>query len=432
MRLYSVVDLITGIFEAITAFMLFDNYLEKRADVPKYLYYIGIIVLAIGINICNKFFSYNYLNLIGIAIMMILATFLYIADIKSRVLISILSLTISACSEIIILFIISLLKNVDKTEVYMNPQLRFMGIILSKALNLAIVKITCLLSHKHTMKMPLSYWVLYTTVFVITLSTIYLIFSVQVNNSFTYISVFCAIGLLYSVFIILYLYERMAIQADKLKEKELMERQFNYQVNHLKELMLAQEQISVYHDLSNHMLSLKSYMDSHNYKEGNDYLKKLMEKIDLKSDIIDTGNTVIDAVITAKQNLARNNDIDFTVHLQIPTNLQIDSSDICVVLGNALDNAIEACEKQMGRKYINMRIVYHENILSCKITNPVLPEDINNTSLKTTKQNAEDHGIGIKNIKRTLEKYKSIYRMEYDAEEFVFSFMIYDITAKSE
>lgn len=432
MIFFGFVNVLTSLFQAIVMFMLFDNYMDKRVNLPKWVYTIGVLVLAAGMQVSNYLFKYNYLNLICIIAIVFVITFLYESDIKSRITLSVVSVLIATCAEMIILFSVTLLKGVDKTEAYVNPQLMMMGIVLSKTLNLAIVRLICLCSKKCKIKISALYWWMYITVFIVVLSTIYLIFSRPDNGDYLYMSVICAIGLLYSVLIILYLYERMAIQAEKLKEKELLEQQFEAQVSHLEELVLAQEQISTFHDISNHMVSLKSYLDCHNYEEGNNYLAKLIQKTDMYSDIIDTGNTVIDAIITAKRNLARKNNIKFNVDLQIPANLLIDSSDSSVILGNALDNAIEACENIMSEKYVDMRMVYHNNSLSCKITNPASDECQYNNQLKTTKADKQNHGIGTKNIKRTLEKYKNTYRMEYDSGEFVFSFILYDIFVKPE
>lgn len=426
------IGVLTCLFQSIVAFMLFDNYMVRRIEAPKWIYIVGIIILAGGMQVSNIFLKYKYWNLLCIMGIMFFITFFYESDIKTRITLSIVMVLIATCSEMVVLSLVTLLKGVSKTEAYMNPQLKIMGIILSKTLNLAIIRIICLFSKKRTMKMSALYWWMYITVFAVSLSTIYLIFSSQDNGDKLYMPVICAIGLLYSVLITLYLYERMAVQAEKLREKELLEQQFNDQVSHLKELVLAQEQISTFHDISNHMVSVKSYLDCHNYEEGNNYLAKLINKMDLYSDVIDTGNTVIDAIITSKRNLARKNNIEFSVDLQISDNLLIDASDCSVILGNALDNAIEACEKIRGKKYINMRMVYHENTLSCKITNPAPDECKDNDELKTTKADKQNHGIGTKNIKRTLDKYNNTYRMEYDSGEFVFSFILYDIFVKPE
>lgn len=426
------ISVLTCLFQSIVSFMLFDNYMVKRTEVPKWVYIVGIIILAVGMQVSNIFLKYKYWNLLCIMGIMFFITFFYESDIKTRITLSVVMVLIATCSEMVVLSLVTLLKGVSKTEAYMNPQLKIMGIILSKTMTLAIVRMICLFSKKRTIKMSVLYWWMYITVFAVSLLTIYLIFSSQDSGDKLYMSVICAVGLLYSVLITLYLYERMAAQAEKLKEKELLEQQFNDQVSHLKELVLAQEQISTFHDISNHMVSLKSYLDCHNYDEGNAYLAKLIQKTDLYSDVIDTGNTVIDAILTSKRNLARKNNIEFNVDLQISDNLLIDSSDCSVILGNALDNAIEACERIKGKKYINMRMVYHDTTLICKITNPAPDDCKNNNELKTTKTDKQNHGIGTKNIKRTLEKYNNTYRMEYDNGEFVFSFILYDIFVKPE
>lgn len=432
MSFYICIGALTCLFQSIVALMFFDNYMNRRAELPRWIYIIGVVVLAIGMQVSNYFLKYKYWNLLCIMGIMVAISFLYESDIKSRIILSLINVLIATCSEMVILFILSVFKGVDKTEIYMTPSLQMMGMVLSKTLNLAIVRIICLRSQKNVMKISALYWWMYITVFIVSLSTIYLIFSSQGNGDKLYMSVICAIGLLYSVLITLYLYERMAVQAEKLKEKELLEQQFNDQVSHLKELVLAQEQISTFHDISNHMVSVKSYLDCHNYEEGNNYLAKLINKMDLYSDVIDTGNTVIDAILTSKRNWARKNNIEFNADLQISDNLLIDSSDCSVILGNALDNAIEACERIKGKKYINMCMVYHDNTLICKITNPAPDDCKDNDELKTTKADKQNHGIGTKNIKRTLEKYNNTYRMEYDSGEFVFSFILYDIFVKPE
>lgn len=281
------IGVLTCLFQSIVAFMLFDNYMVRRIEAPKWIYIVGIIILAGGMQVSNIFLKYKYWNLLCIMGIMFFITFFYESDIKTRITLSIVMVLIATCSEMVVLSLVTLLKGVSKTEAYMNPQLKIMGIILSKTLNLAIIRIICLFSKKRTMKMSALYWWMYITVFAVSLSTIYLIFSSQDNGDKLYMPVICAIGLLYSVLITLYLYERMAVQAEKLREKELLEQQFNDQVSHLKELVLAQEQISTFHDISNHMVSVKSYLDCHNYEEGNNYLAKLINKMDLYSDVID-------------------------------------------------------------------------------------------------------------------------------------------------
>lgn len=60
--------------------------------------------------------------------------------------------------------------------------------------------------------------------------------------------------------------------------------------------------------------------------------------------VVDTGNPALDAIISAKQAVVAQKGIAFHYQLQIPKQLPIAPEDICVIFGNALDNAIEACE----------------------------------------------------------------------------------------
>ncbi len=426
MIIYDIIDILTGLVESIIAFMLFDNFLERRQNLKNYIYSIGIIGLTIGINISNHFLNFGYWNVLCIIVLMTIFSWLYNSDLKTRVFLSVLSVLLSGAAEVIILLLLAKLKNVTRMDIYMNNNLRVLGTVLSKALGLAVVKGICIIKGRKLTKIQAKHWVLFTVIYIVVLSTTYLLFNPQIEVELPYMPVLCSIGLLCSVFIVLYLYENMSKQTQQLKEKELLEQQYEFQVKHLNELVLAQAQLkSVKHDLKNHMISLKSYLEIDDKKSAMDYIENLSEKTNMQTGIIDTGNTVIDAIITAKKNLAAEKNIEFTDFIQIPEDMKIDSSDCCVIFGNALDNAIEACEKTNKKKYISLSLVYRDEMLICKIINSMCEKE--NASLITTKKNKHEHGIGIENIKNTLIKYKSEYRFEQENGKFVFSFIIFNV-----
>ena len=198
------------------------------------------------------------------------------------------------------------------------------------------------------------------------------------------------------------------------------------QIKHYNDITAAQAHTrKLKHDLANHIISIKSYVEDGKKDECLKYLDSLTDYANINSDIIDTGNSVIDAIFTAKRNLACERNIDFFADMQIPENLKINSSDCCVIFGNALDNAIEACGKVQGDKYIKVSLVYRDNSLMCKIADSM--SEAKNPLLKTTKADKINHGIGLKNIRETLNKYSSMFRVEQNAGEFVLSFIIYEI-----
>lgn len=425
MNIYDIVDISTGFFESIVTFMLFDNFMERHKKFPFYIYWLGIILLTVGINLSNRVFDISILNLFGIILTTFAISFMYKSNIKTQLILSILGIATSAFSEVIILLLISIIKNVDTDTAVNDPNLRVLGIMLAKTLNFAIAKLICLFSKKKLTNIQTGYWVLFITNFSVAVLTIYLIFSVQ-TSPVGILSVICSLGLLYGVFATIYLYEKMSKQSQTLKDKELSEQQFDIQIKHLNELVIAQKQTrSVKHDLANHLISIKSYISDNKIDECTEYINNLINYADINSDIIDTGNLVIDAILTAKKNLAKSKDIEFIKDIQIPENLKINSSDCCIIFGNALDNAIEACEKVQGYKYIKVNLIYHENSLVCKIANSSIEKQ--NTFLTTTKSDKLNHGIGFSNIQETLEKYNHIMRVEQNGGEFMLFFILYEI-----
>ncbi len=429
MNIYDIVDISTGFFESIVTFMLFDSFMERRKKFPFWVYWLGVIALTISFNISNHIFNISILNIVFMILAKFLISFLYKSNIKVQLILSIVSFAISSLLEVIVLILISIVKKVDSNTIVTEPNLRLLGIMLSKTLSFAVTKLICLFSKKKLTKIQTSYWILFITNFSIAVLTIYLIFGIQttgINSSIGHLSIICSLGLLYGVFANIYLYENMSKQSQELKEKELSEQQFNTQIKHLNELVIIQKQTrSIKHDLANHLISIKSYLSDNKIDECCDYVNNLINYADINSDIIDTGNSVIDAILTAKKNLAKSKKIEFIFDIQIPENLKINSSDCCIIFGNALDNAIEACEKVQDYKYIKINLIYHENSLVCKITNSSV--NIKNPLLQTTKRDKENHGIGFSNIRDTLEKYNHIMRTEQNDGEFVLYFILYDV-----
>ncbi|CAI3593945.1 GHKL domain-containing protein [Clostridium neonatale] len=126
----------------------------------------------------------------------------------------------------------------------------------------------------------------------------------------------------------------------------LMEHQFECQVNHIKNLeKLYNDTSKIQHDMKNHIICLKSLAFNNNLSELKSYLLKLDDTLKKSALKIKTGNPISDCIITEKLYIASAHNIDFNCNFIIPKNSSIDSFDLCILLGNSLDNAIEACNK---------------------------------------------------------------------------------------
>lgn len=236
----------------------------------------------------------------------------------------------------------------------------------------------------------------------------------------------CSIGLCFTTILILFLYEKNLKQQEELTKQQLLQSQLSNQIKHYNDLMMSQEQVrSTKHDLKNHLIAIRTYINNNDSIVATDYIDKLLDELDIHNIFFDTGNTILDAMLSVKKNKAEQKGIKFTAKLIIPAKLPINDTDICIIFGNILDNAIEACEKVKTSPYISVELIYGEDTLFCKIENSCINADSNNQI--TTKENAANHGIGKMNIQRTLEKYSSMYDIQCSDSKYILTIMFINL-----
>ena len=170
------------------------------------------------------------------------------------------------------------------------------------------------------------------------------------------------------------------------------------------------------HDYKHKVLVIKHWLDEGKIEELKDFIENESESLTQKVFYIKTGNEVVDAIINTKQNLAEKKGINFSVNVKIPSECIVSDIDFVCIFGNLIDNAIEACEKQT-RKYLEVDINEVKKMILIKIVNSYNGEKID-TSV-TSKKEKTMHGIGIKNVKKIVAKYKGAYDMECEDDEVV-------------
>lgn len=100
------------------------------------------------------------------------------------------------------------------------------------------------------------------------------------------------------------------------------------------------------HDYKNNIISLTRLAEDGNIEEVRKYLKRENELVDTKMFYIKTGNDIVDAMVNTKQKIAEQKGIIFVINATIPEKCRINEIDLDNILGNLIDNAIEACEKE--------------------------------------------------------------------------------------
>ncbi len=156
------------------------------------------------------------------------------------------------------------------------------------------------------------------------------------------------------------------------------------------------------HDYRHHIQTMKVHMANGEIEEIGRYLDMLDDDLTNVETVIKTGNRMADAILNSKLSLAAQKDIKVKAEAKIPVSLSVSEIDLCVVIGNLLDNAIEACmelppKERLIRIYMEMK----GNYLYIALTNTAARKK--KSSFRTTK--GDGHGFGISRVDAVVKKY---------------------------
>ena len=195
------------------------------------------------------------------------------------------------------------------------------------------------------------------------------------------------------------------------KAKILMEN-FEKTSGHIEEIRLLK------HDMNSHINSISGLLEDGNVAEAKKYMAGMGEREALRAPVEVCSVPVIDAITNRAINESKENNIDFDYAVSINERIEIDDMDLCSLLANILDNAIEACRGVSG-SWIKFDCHIKNNFLciSCKnsIDGAIVKED---GKYKSTKANEKEHGYGIKIIKKVAKKNNGIVNIYNDEHLF--------------
>ena len=166
------------------------------------------------------------------------------------------------------------------------------------------------------------------------------------------------------------------------------------------------------HDYKNHIQTLKAYMAVNEYDKVNVYLDLLDEDLTSVDTIMKTGNIIIDAILNSKISLANSKKINVSAKATVPENLSISEIDLCVIIGNLLDNAIEACEgiTNSGEKFIRTFIGIKNTQLYIYIANTAPSGKLTKVNGLFATRKSGYHGYGLVRVDKTVEKYRGFIK----------------------
>ena len=161
------------------------------------------------------------------------------------------------------------------------------------------------------------------------------------------------------------------------------------------------------HDYHNHMQSIKAMLEMGKKDELSDYLDNLEKDLDSIDIAIRTGNVGLDAILSSKVSIARKNNIEVNCTAKVPSELSVPDVHLCAIVGNLMDNAIEACEKipaGTDPRFIRIYIGLFKSQLYISVTNSTKEKKRRRLAELVTCKLGE-HGFGLRRIDRLAARY---------------------------
>ena len=185
------------------------------------------------------------------------------------------------------------------------------------------------------------------------------------------------------------------------------------------------QQRKLTHDFRAHLSTLDGMLMQQNRDINTiqTYIHSLQSKQTERILLVNTHHAALDALLNQKALVAKNRKIDIQFSVNDLSPIKIDMVDLTVIISNTLDNAIEACEKLPETdRQIYVQALLEEDELFYAVRNKSLPVNmITNQLPASTKENPSFHGYGLQNVHTTLEKYHTLYAMDYENGWFEFA-----------
>lgn len=206
-------------------------------------------------------------------------------------------------------------------------------------------------------------------------------------------------------------------------EKEFYKKMLKYQQRHYLEAEENFKQIKrIKHNIKNSLLSVEVNLKSGDTAEAGKQLEKILASVSNIGNTVKSKNQIVDFVLNTKLSGITNSAIVVTGELADLTH--IDDIDLSIILGNVVDNAVEAIADIQNAKIeiqFNRKNNYQSIIVKNSITESVLNK---NPDLKSIKIDPKEHGIGVKSVKETVEKYGGTIEIFEDENFFNFQIVL--------
>lgn len=422
LNIYDVVYILANLFMTYVIYKFMSIfYVEKNTDKKIELGSYGIYFIAI--TVLHLFVKVPIILMFSNLVLFFILTLNYKSNFKKRILTSFLIYLTLMCIEMIII----LATGYFKLELLIrNNYESILGIVIIRIVSYVVVLIIG--SYKGIFKgdsFPNTYWI---CISIIPIGTLYLLITIFMDKEVGALPIFISTILVLLInFATFYLYDQISRILLEKTQKILMEQQNKYYEKQFELMRTSLKSTKIIkHDLKNHITSLYALAEDDKREEILEYLSGVIEVFNNEEGVACTGNVVIDSIINFKLQETEKEEITVTLDLNIPKQLRIPSFDITVILGNLIDNALNAVKKLEKNRYIDMKMKYTKGRLILKMENSFNGVIIEKEGIiHTSHSDKNNHGLGLESIKTVLKKYNGTIEFEYDNDRFHIALLMF-------
>lgn len=222
-----------------------------------------------------------------------------------------------------------------------------------------------------------------------------------------------AVGLLYTCITIVLYTSWLQEQQDARHSLEIVNHHYAMQKEYYEQLHSQQEQTrALWHDIKKYLRAVEADVTM------NDSLNELQEIVDSISPVVDVGNRVVNVILNEYLQLTDDAGARLSLDVQVPPELPMTAADLYILLGNTLDNALDACLTiPQEERVIDLRLRLHNQMLFYRISNPY-------NQAHTRRKRNQFHGYGLKNVRQCITRNNGNIEIESDNNQFVVTCLI--------
>jgi Signal transduction histidine kinase regulating citrate/malate metabolism len=412
--IYIIFECIAIIFETFIVYQYINSFFRKRKEHPSI--FVGYTAFSIGLMLFS-FFCNEPLILIAYTAVGVftLQTIYYDIPILSRIFSVFFFAILVIVAETICAGIISNIGQIDlqETRVYGLP--RILSIVISILIELLIIKLSSSAVKRQKNKetaidFKQTFPLILAQIFSIALAYHVFIIGQHIEGHLSIIVFLSMSGILYINIIVFWYFDMIKSSYKYKSEKEAAEITLELQKQYYETLEINQyETDALWHDMKKHLDMIKTLVDNGDNANSQEYINELEMQIRGIPKIVKTSQPIISALLTEKLRKAKNNNINIELDVRLENELKVKPIDLCVLLGNLFDNALEACCGLTfnNSKYIKICLAQKSSAIFIEIKNTY---DLNNTKpLRNGKR-----GFGLKNIRRVVDKYDGDMEIFFD------------------